>query len=81
MNEVGLKENGIVREEDSPLFLSGKLTHTHSFRQCFVMSLHNMDTHQWPVGKLTEQEACACTWEHVCARGNMSCICLCTQNA
>lgn len=30
MNEVGLKENGIVREEDSPLFLSGELTHTHS---------------------------------------------------
>lgn len=24
-----------------------------------------MDTHQWPVGELTEQEACAFTREHV----------------
>lgn len=31
MDEVRERENGIVSEEDGPLFLSGELTHTHSF--------------------------------------------------
>lgn len=31
MDEVREKKNGIVREEDRPLFLSGELTHTHTF--------------------------------------------------
>lgn len=47
------------------LFLTGELTHAHRFWQCFVRSLHNVDTHRWPVGELTEQEVCACTGEHV----------------
>ncbi len=63
-DEVEVRENGIVRKEDCPLFLSGELTHTHSFWQCFLTSLHNMYTHQRPVGELTEQEARACTREH-----------------
>lgn len=42
MDAAGQSENGM---EDGPLFLSGELTYTHSFWQCFVMSLHNMDTH------------------------------------
>lgn len=81
--------NGIVREEDHLLFLSGERTHTHSFWQCFAVTLHKLDTHQWPVGKVTEQKACACIRECVLNSSKLAehivkskfdasmCVCLC----
>lgn len=70
-----------------------QVTHTHTFWQCFVLSLHNMDTHQWPVGELTEQEACVCTREHVLylsmlaeciiksASDMQLCVCICAHSS